>query len=279
MSVFRASNTPDTDWSVPLQRTPYPGRRAADPDCPTERLYVPEDEPEPLAEPDEPPPDDEPEEYWARRVLIALVLAALALLISGTSGVISWYALGRADRAAGSVTAMHSMPLRLPTPTPTSTPAPVAQPSVLVSVSAASAASSGEALRYAQEPLQVRADCGRAAFVDVDQQGRVGAPEQDGDLRYENHCGTDGALLSVGPGATAGSHVNDGYLDRPGCADAIRARPLDEGEWVPVQKGTVLCVATATSLALVEVTGVGADGSASLRATAWTPMPQASPGG
>jgi hypothetical protein len=277
MSVFRASNSAaDTDWSVPTPRGPYPVNPSqSDPDGPTQRLYHPADEPEPLAEPDE-PYFDEP----ARRnrgVTLALVIAALALIASGGASAIAWHAMGLADEA-GSMMDMH-MPPAAPSVVPSAVPT--------VAASTAVPAASGYSLTYAQEPLQIRAACGAAALVDLDRP-RVDAPEQQSDLRYDNRCGADGPLLSVGPGAQAGSHIADPDADAPGCAEAVRTSPLEAGESVPVQKGTVFCLLTTAAagarpaLALVEVTGVDAKGAASLRATAWTvpagaPPDQATP--
>jgi len=250
MSVFRASNTPDTDWAVPAQRAPYPPQSAGD--DPTEPLYAPDDEPEPRAE---------PLLDGRRGVILALVVASLALAWAGGATVIALRALDRAERAGS--TMVMQLPAAAPTPAPTPSPAAPA-PAVR---------KSGPALLYAQEPVQIRAACGSATLIDLDRQVRIDAPEQESDLRYDNRCRTEGALLSIGPGGRAGSHVSDPDSDRPECAAAVRTGPLDPGELVPVQKGTVLCVATATSLALVEVTGTGADGTASVRVTAWTPPP------
>ncbi len=285
MSLFRASDpAADADWSVPTPRGPYPVNPAyPDPDGPTQRLYRPVDEPEPLSEPDESvpyePPDD-PAEHRPRHnrgVLVAVVIAVLALLASGAASYVAWSAKGRADDAR----TMTGPPAALPvTPSVTATsalPTPAAPTET-------DEATSGYTLRYAQEPLQIRAACGDAALIDLDVP-RVDAPELDSDVRYDNKCGADGPLLSVGPGGKAGSHVTDPDLDAPGCADAVDTEPLDPGETVPVLKGTVLCVRTGgragghSMLALVEVTGLGEDGAASLRATGWTGAATPSGGG
>jgi hypothetical protein len=259
MSVFRASNTPGTDWSVPVQRGPYPAGYL-DQDGPTERLYLLEDEAEPPAEPDE-PAFEEPARH--RGAAYAVAIALIALFASGGASLIAWHALARADQAAGSMASMH-----VPSPPGAS----VVAPSEAASASAPAPTVAGSALLYAQEPLQIQVDCGAAAFIDLDGQPRVDAPEQQSDLRYDNRCGSDGPTLSIGPGAQAGAHVADPDTDRPGCADAIGTDALEDGEAVPVQKGTVLCVSAAASLDLVEVTGLGRNGAASLRATGWMPM-------
>src|SRR5690242_297500 len=129
MSLFRASDpAADADWSVPTPRGPYPVNPSyPDPDAPTQRLYQPIDEPEPLAEPDEPRSYEPlPAEYGSPRsrgVLVALVIAVLALLASGGASYIAWSAKGRTE-------AMH-MPATVPAPVPstlaaTSAPTPQA---------------------------------------------------------------------------------------------------------------------------------------------------------
>jgi hypothetical protein len=282
MSLFRASDpAADTDWSVPTPRGPYPVNPSyPDPDGPTQRLYQPMDEPEPLAEPDDPGP------YGSLRpahrshrsggVFAALAIAVLALLSSGGASYIAWSAKGRADEAG----AMSHMPAMAPTAVPSTVAAMSAPPAATTSEAPAPAAS-GYTLRYAQEPLQIKVACDDTALVDLDAP-RLDAPEQESDVRYDNKCDAGGPLLSVGPGGQAGSHVTDPESDAPGCAEAIDTEPLDPGESVPVQKGTVLCVRTGGAaggrpvLALMEVTGLGANGVASLRATAWT-MPATPP--
>jgi hypothetical protein len=271
MSLFRASDpAADTDWSVPTPRGPYPANPSyPDPDGPTQRLYRPIDEPEPLAEPDDPGPY-EPlppahRSHRSRGVLVALAIAVLALLASGGASYLAWSAKTHAE-------AMPHMPATAPAPVPstvaaTSAPTPQA--------TTPEPGPSGYELRYAQEPLQIKVACDETALVDLDAP-RLDAPEQESDIRYDNKCGAAGPLLSLGPGGRAGSHVNDPEADPAGCAEAIATEPLDQGENVPVQKGTVFCVRTGGAaggqpmLALVEVTGLGANGVASLRATAWT---------
>ena len=73
MSVFRASNTPQTDWSVPVQRGPYPPEYT-DQEEPTERIYLAGNEPEPLAEPGEEPYPEDPDERRRRAVAVALCI-------------------------------------------------------------------------------------------------------------------------------------------------------------------------------------------------------------
>ena len=279
MSVFRANNTPDTDWTVPVQRGPYPANtQHPDSDSPTERLFQPSDEPEPLAEPDTPaePFFDIPEPHRHLMVLVALVIAALALVASG----VAWVVALRAMSHAGSMATMH-MPIGAAV-----APAPARSTAAVTAASTPgrnpAPVSSDATLLYAQEPLQIQVGCGSTATIDLDRPARVGAPDDKADLRYDNRCGPAGTIFFIGTGARTVSHVTDPSLDRLGCADAIATHPLDADEGVLVVKGTVLCVATADTIALVEVTGVAAHGNASLRATGWT-VPagatSASPGG
>jgi hypothetical protein len=273
MPLFRASDpATDADWSVPTPRGPYPVNPSyPDPDGPTQRLYQPVEEPEPLAEPEDLPPYRPVRpahgSHRGRGVSLALGIAVLALFASGGASYIAWSAKGRADEAGAMMHAPASAPVAIPsTVAATSAPVPATTPSP---------SASGYTLRYAQEPLQIRVGCDDTALVDLDGP-RLDAPEQESDMRYDNKCGTGGPLLSVGPGGQAGSHISDPEADAPGCAEAIDTEPLDQGESVPVQKGTVLCVRTGGAaggqpvLALVEVTGLGANGEVSLRATSWT---------
>jgi hypothetical protein len=193
-----------------------------------------------------------------------LVIASLALVASGVAWVVALRAMGQ----AGSTATMH-MPMGL---APAGVASAAARPAVAASPSrprAAVPASSDAALLYAQEPLQISVGCGSAAKIDLDRPPGVGATDDKADLRYDNRCGLAGTLFFIGAGARTVSHVTDPYLDRPGCADAIATNPLDADEGVLVVKGTVLCVATAGTIALVEVTGLTAHGAVSLRATGW----------
>jgi hypothetical protein len=273
MSTFRASNTPATDWSVPVQRGPYPPGYL-DADGPTERLYVPADEPEPLAEPDE-APLPEPDE--SRGAAYAVAIALIALFASGGAALMAWNALHQASEANGAMAAMHprvapAVPARptfvLPSAiTSASAPAPSALGPAMPVPSA-----SGATLLYGQEPVSIQVDCGADALLELDGRPRLDGPEQNADVRYDNECGADGPTLALGPGAVSGAHVTDPDAGRLDCADALKDQPLDAGEAVPVQKGTVLCVATPGTLAVVEVTGLGTRGVASLRVTGWLPV-------
>lgn len=232
MSVFRAHSSPHTDWSVPKQRGPHPrNAQFTYEDSATERLRPPL---KPFAE--------GPEPHHHRSAELAMVLAALAIVVSGGANLIAWHALRRADTVAA-----------------TPSVAPITRGPV---------AAFGSTL-YAEEPLQMEVACGGSARIDLDVRPRLHASQQQSDLRSDNRCGSAGTLFFAGPGARA-SHVKDPHLDRPGCADAMTASPLEGGEGVPVVRGTVLCVATAHTLARVEVSAVGADGTASLWATGWT---------
>ena len=269
MSLFRAANSAtDADWSVPTPRGPYPVNPAyPDPDGPTQRLYAHPDEPEPLVEPDEPDPADEPgPPARSRGAALALAIAVLALFVSGAAGVLAWGALSRAEGARVDRHPTPALPpaasaaITSPTPAGSTVPAPTG----------------GYAVVYAREPLRIRVPCGSAAFLDLGTP-RTGTPVHRADLRYDNACGGDGALLSLGPAAGSGSTVGDPDADAPDCADAVAADPLGARESVPVRAGTVLCVRSGTRLALVEVTDVGPTGTAGLRLTAWS-APDAPPG-
>jgi hypothetical protein len=222
MSVFRADNSPATDWTVPAQRVPHPmDAQFPDTDSPTQPIPLWYDQ-----------FDHRPEPHPRWGVVAAVAIASVALAV----------ALG-ASLAATRVTARSAQARMTPPP---ANPAP-AQP-------------------YIKQPLRVRVACGGSAVLDLDHPPRLGAS----DLRFDNRCGSSGMLLSTGPGALGASHVPDRYLDRPGCVDAISTDPLEAGEGVPVLPGTVLCVTTGGTLALVEVTRVDPDGEVSLRATGWT---------
>ena len=271
MSLFRASDpATDADWSVPTPRGPYPVNPSyPDPDGPTQRLYQPLEEPEPLAEPEDPAPY---EPHWSnhrRGGSVALAIAVLALFASGGASFIAWSAMGRADEARAMVHPPASAPVAIPSTVATTSPS-------AATAAIPSPAASGYTVRYARELLQIRVACGDRVMVDLDSP-RLDAPERESDVRYDNKCGTGGPLLSVGPGGSAGSHISDPEADAPGCAEAIDTEPLDQGESVPAQNGTVLCVRTGGGrpvLARLEVTALGANGVVSLRATSWT-MPAA----
>lgn len=281
MSTFRASNTPATGRSIPVQRSPYPPGYL-DADGPTERLSGPADEPEPPAEPAEPTEPRRPDPDESRGAAYAVAIALIALFASGGAALMAWNALRQASEAGGAVAAMHPPVPRAPArptfvlPSPGAS-APAAPASAPVSPMPSA---SGASLLYGQEPLAVAVDCDAEALISVDgPQPSLNAPEQNADLRYDNACGADGPTLALGPGAVAGAHVTDPDSGRLDCADAVRDHPLETGDTVPVQTGTVMCVATAGTLAVVEVTGLDRQGAASLRVTGWQPVPAATPAG
>ena len=131
--------------------------------------------------------------------------------------------------------------------------------------------STGFTVTYAQEPLRVQVGCSAVLFLDLDEP-RANADEKVSDLRYDSRCGQDAPRLTLGPGAAAGAQVKDSDTDAEGCRQAIRTSPIGPGGSVEVRKGATLCVLTAAvppSMSLVEITDVGVDGTAGMRATSW----------
>jgi hypothetical protein len=170
--------------------------------------------------------------------LAALAISLLALAASGAAG----YLLYRRDPA----------------------PPPRLEP-------VAARAATGLPVTYAKEALDVRIGCAALVYLDLDEP-RARAAQQVADLRYDSKCGTIPARLSLGAGAAAGSSLPNANLDANGCQRAIRTRPLGPGAQVAIRKGAALCVLTAGTprkLVLVEITDVGAAGTAGLRATSW----------
>jgi hypothetical protein len=235
MSIFRAANA-TTAW--PTMANPFE-------DGPTERLGPagPDDLPQPPR----------------RALLVALLLAGVAVLLSVGAGLLAWQALGRAEQAG-----------RQPVP------------------AAATVAT------YADETLRVWAGCGTVTLLDLDEP-RVNAPATAGDLRYESECDETASRLALGPGAVAGSRPAEADAGETGCARAIRTSPLSAAASVALSEGLVLCVLTGAPAAApdgaaaptgpapaapdtgaagvrlvrVEVRRAGRDGSAELRATSW----------
>nr|BFE69631.1 hypothetical protein GCM10020092_029320 [Actinoplanes digitatis] len=175
---------------------------------------------------------DGPAEPPPRRgVVFAVLLAMLALLASAGSVLIAWRALGRAEEA------FHRAP------------APAAAPLTT----------------YADERLRIQAGCGTTTFVDLDEP-RVDVPAAAGDLRYQSWCEKGaGPRLALGPGAAAGGRPKSADTGKDGCAAASALGATT----VPAKKGLVLCVRTGARMVRAEVTDVGTDGTASLRATSW----------
>jgi hypothetical protein len=268
MSVFRAANTaPDNNqgtWSVPHQRPAYADLY----DDPTERLYESDTEPEPAAEP-------KPRRTRRGGVVFAVLLALLALIASAAAALIAWRALAVASERPAAAPA--TTPAAAP---PAVTPSAEPDPSAFAEPSAdPSAPDSDYAVSYSAEPLKVQVGCAAVMYLDLDEP-RADAEQQQSDLRYDSRCGTGRPTLTLAPGAEAAGLAAGPEVDAPGCADAIRNSPLGVAAAVPVEKGTVLCVLTSAvdaedrgdrpRMVLVEVTDVGQDGTAGLRATSWT---------
>jgi hypothetical protein len=280
MSVFRAANAATDNnhgtWSVPNQRPPY----ADLDDSPTERLYESDIEPEPA--------EAKPRRPRRGGVIFAVVLALLALIASAAAVLIAWRALaatGTRPAAAPAATPTPALaPSRLAPPelAPSADPALSAEVDVDPSADPSadpSTPDSGYTVSYSAEPLKVQVGCAAVMYLDLDEP-RADAGQQQSDLRYDSRCGSGRPTLTLAPGAEAAGLAAGPDVDAPGCADAIRTSPLGVAAAVPVEKGTVLCVLTSAidaedrggrpRVVLVEVTEVGKDGTAGLRATSWT---------
>lgn len=271
MSVFRATNAPtdnhDGSWSVPQQRPAYPDLY----DGPTERLYESDTEPEPAEQP----------RHGRGGLTFAVVLAVLALIASAGAVWMAWRALAVA--ASGPAAAPAPAPATASAPAVAATPsqlAPGAEPELSAEATEdPSAPDTGYTVSYAAQPLLVQVGCAAVMYLDLDEP-RADAGQQQSDLRYDSRCGTDRPTLTLAPGAEAAGLATGPDTDAAGCADAIRTSPLGVAATVPVAKGTVLCVLTSAveaedrgdrpRMVLVEVTDVGENGTAGLRATSWT---------
>jgi hypothetical protein len=237
-------------------------------------------------------------------VAFAVVLAVLALVAAGASGVLSWQALDRADSALSA----HPLPAAVPSadPDPTGDPfgdpagdpsgadpsadnpsvddpsADIGGPDLLGGPTEGASASPEPgvsfAVGYDRAPLTFHVGCSAALFVDLDVP-RADVDDEHNDLRYASTCGGATASLALGPGAEGASQVTATTRTARDCERQIRANPLGARATVPVRKGVRLCVLTSLAYAhqrgdtqkmvLLEVTGLGASGAASLRATSW----------
>jgi hypothetical protein len=183
-----------------------------------------------------------------RGLLPVVLLALLALNVALVAVFVAW--------RAGTLARTAQVPPAAVTPAVPAAPASSAE---------------NYAVSYAQEPLRVQVGCSAVLFVDLDEP-RANAGEQVSDLRYDSRCGDQPPHLTLGPGAAAGSQVQNSDTDAAGCAKAIRTSPIGPGANVEVRKGAVLCVLTAAKpaeMVLVEITDVGRSGTAGMRATSW----------
>jgi hypothetical protein len=177
---------------------------------------------------------------------LGVLVAVFALVTSSIAVFAGWRAMNLARLVATTVVAGAGAPAAAPRTT-------------------------GFTVTYAQEPLRVQVGCSAVLFLDLDEP-RANADEKVSDLRYDSRCGQDPPRLTLGPGAAAGAQVKDSDTDAEGCQQAIRTSPIGPGGSVEVRKGVTLCVLTAAippSMSLVEVTDVGATGTAGMRATSW----------
>jgi hypothetical protein len=189
--------------------------------------------------------DPDPENFAtqpvpSKGVGFALVLSLIALLVAAGAGLVACNSLGAATA-------------RQPAP------AMAGQPS-------------SYDVGYAGESLRIQVGCAAAMFLDLDEP-RANVAPPDGDLRYDSRCGKDVPLLSLGPGARAGSQVTAPDIEVPGCDQAIRTSPLGPGAGVQAKEGAELCVLTAGAqprMVLVRITDVTSDGTATLTATSWS---------
>ena len=230
MSVFRAANNVNKPPHDPyLINRP---REDVIPDGPTERI------------------DERTARRRRDRVLWLFVLVAVFALVTSSIAVFAgWRAMNLSRLVATTVAAG-----------PAAGAPPAAEPRT-----------TGFTVTYAQEPLRVQVGCSAVLFLDLDEP-RANADEKVSDLRYDSRCGQDAPRLTLGPGAAAGAQVKDSDTDAEGCQEAIRTSPIGPGGSVEVRKGATLCVLTAAippSMSLVEVTDVGATGTAGMRATSW----------
>jgi hypothetical protein len=130
-------------------------------------------------------------------------------------------------------------------------------------------------IKYEKQSLTLKAQGNGYMYADLDEP-RANVDSNGYDLAVSNGIQT--------PEFRLGNEVQGSEAGAPGmtpqdCADRIRTAPVGQAADIPVRQGLVLCVMTSFQAArsrgdlqrmvLLEITGVGADKSVTVQATAW----------
>lgn len=130
---------------------------------------------------------------------------------------------------------------------------------------------------YTAEVLNPRATTRSSADIDLDEP-RVGADPSTIDITVHLDFGSTVPYISL-EHEVAAAEASADALTPEDCADLIRTGPVPEGEGIPAQRGTVLCVATSLNkaaaeginqkLVLLRVTELGDEGRVTIQVDAW----------
>lgn len=223
-------------------------------------------------------------------VVLALGVAGLALLLALGSAIFAWRAIDQAQDAkdialrsgpavsasatgepdGGAQTPTSSAPTEAGGTTPDDTPR---------SPGEAPALNERTVYRpsYQKEPLVLKAACSYSMYADLDEP-RTRNDATGADVRFTRGCGNEPSTLRLEDGVEGTDAAAAGMTPQE-CADKIRTALIGEDQRIPVRKGTTICVTTDYAYAkahgdpwrmtLIEVVGVGNDGSTTLQVTGW----------
>ncbi|WP_140158024.1 hypothetical protein [Micromonospora sp. NBS 11-29] len=222
--------------------------------------------------------------------MLALGVAGLALLLALGSAIFAWRAIDQAKDAkdialrsepaagptAGSEPGGGTQPPASSAPTETGGTTPDDTPR---SPGEAPALNERTVYRpsYQKEPLVLQAACSYSMYADLDEP-RTRNDSTGADIRYTRGCGNEPSTLRLEEGVDGTDAAAAGMTPQE-CANKIRTALIGEDQRIPVRKGTTICVTTDYAyakahgdpwrMALIEVVGVGNDGSTTLQVTGW----------
>ncbi|MEU4402330.1 hypothetical protein [Micromonospora orduensis] len=232
----------------------------------------------------------EPPAAGARRGRLGLVVvavAALALLVSLGSAVVSWRALDQAQTARDIASARGPVGSTDTAPAPSDPPAAPTDAAPTPTVPEDSPRPPGtppdvrpEAVyevEYESQTLTLKpADCFTRMSVDLDEP-RANVAVNGSEFFLDPNCQGGAPVIKLRDGAQ-GSETTTAM--KPGeCFNAIRSAPIAENADVPLRKGSWLCLSTNYAAAqerrdrwrmvLMEVISINNDRTVVIRATAW----------
>ncbi|GIF12082.1 hypothetical protein [Actinoplanes teichomyceticus] len=217
------------------------------------------------------------------------VLAGLALLLAAVAVVLSWHAnsvagdaAARADKLAARAAPPSGPAVTVPPPDPVqSTTAPVdpGQPSESAEGSPPPLGPETQFDQfYIETALEIPGPCNGAVYIDLDKP-RVQVDPAIAELSYHNPCTAGNTpYLTLQPGVEGTSYDSEAVKPSD-CVTRIAVRPLAKEGRLPAVQGDVYCLLTSDSdaqrigiprkMVVVSVTGLGKADALALQATAW----------
>ncbi|AGL17957.1 hypothetical protein [Actinoplanes sp. N902-109] len=133
-------------------------------------------------------------------------------------------------------------------------------------------------VKYTDQTLKVRPDCGYGVYVDLDEP-RVQVESDVAELNFSNNCTTAGTIHFELSNDVFGSAVDSESVTPIECAEQVRTSPLAQGRDEPVRRGSVYCIMTSRNAAqasgiswkmvILSVTSTSQNDTVTLKVSSW----------